>query len=74
MKTIEIIFKSKCQVGNGIITQSNKLVSQIIGGAENYWNRYQDEQAKNFLAKKALEYEYGYSKSKEMIIIETKIN
>ena len=74
MKTITILFKEKNQIGNGIITGANKLVSQIKGGSEDYWNRYQDEQAKEFLGKKSLEFEYGYQKSKDMVIIETIIS
>ena len=74
MKAITVIFKDKSQVSNNIITASNKIVSEINGGAEDYWNKYQDQQAKDFLAFKALEVEYGYKKAKDMIVIETIIN
>ena len=73
MTTLKINYKHNQQVCNGIITANNTLVNEITGGTLNYWNRYQDERAKQVLAEKALEFTYGYKKSKEFIITNVEI-
>ena len=73
MITLKIQYKHNTQVGNGIITGVNTLISEISGFSLNYWNRYQDERAKQILASKALEFSYGFKKSKEFIITSIEI-
>jgi hypothetical protein len=73
MTTLKINYKHKSQIGNGIITGVNTLVNEITGGTLSYWNRYQDERAKQILASKALEFSYGYKKAKDFVITNVEI-
>jgi hypothetical protein len=73
MITLKVNYKHQDQVNNGIITGLNTITSEIKGTTLEYWNRYKDERAKQVLAEKSLEFNYGYSKSKEMIIVNVEI-
>lgn len=72
MATITVEFKHKSQVGSGIITGINTIKTEITGGTLEYWNRYKDQPARELLAKRILEFEYG-AKASEFIITKSEI-
>ena len=69
MKNLTIEYKHKKQV-SGI----NKITDYITGHALEYWNRYQDECAKQFLALKTLELNHGRAYAQQLEIVSINIH
>lgn len=54
MTTIEIIFKPKSRIGNGMISDNSKMVADITS-KENLWLNYGDQEIAEIWAKQILE-------------------